>query len=352
MTDVDTGTDAGTRRGNGDGDVRGGVPADPDAFAALGNGIRLRTLVALLESAPQSFSELAAASGADSTAGFAYHLRQLRDRYVREADADAGDREPGEYATGDGEGYVLTDAGARIARAVRAGTYTASVDREPVSVDDACPLCGAEALVAAARDNTVAVACEDCGRAVLRLPLAPGGFYTHEDGALPTALSRQYRHRVGLMADGGCPECGGAVATRIEPAEGRLLPDDDPDGTARRDDTGDGDGGGLGRALARLRCEACGYALGVPVTLSVLDHPAVVAFYHERGVDVGDRPVWNVGSEWRERVLSTDPWAVRVSTVLDGDGLALFVAGDGRVVGTERFDADGDRTDRAVGPET
>jgi len=94
--------------------------------------------------------------------------------------------------------------------------------------------------------------------------------------------------------------------------------------------------------MIRLTCAACGYELRVPVTLSLLDDPAVVAFYREHGIDVGDRPVWNVGREWRERVLSTDPWAVRVSTVLDGDGLALFVAGDGRVVDTERFDASPD----------
>jgi len=294
---------------------------DPDAFAALGNAIRLRALVDLLEDAPRSFSELAAASDADTTAGFAYHLRQLRGRYVRKVGNDDADGETG---------YVLTDAGNRVARAIRAGSYTTSVDRDPVPVEDPCPLCGAEALEASARDNTVAVACEACGRAILRLPFPPGGFRTHDDGALADALSRQYRHRVALMTDGGCPECGGKVAARIEAATPRLVPGDgSTDGTS-----------GPGRALCRLACEACGYVLTIPVTLAVLDHPAVVAFYHEHGVDVGTRPVWNVGSEWRERVLSTDPWAVRVSTVLDGDGLTLFVAGDARVVDTERFDAD------------
>jgi predicted RNA-binding Zn-ribbon protein involved in translation (DUF1610 family) len=302
---------------------------DPDAFAALGNAIRLRALVDLLEDAPRSFSELAAASDADTTAGFAYHLRQLRGRYVRKVGDDSGSGDGNDDADGE-TGYVLTDAGNRVARAIRAGSYTTSVDRDPVPVEDPCPLCGAEALEASARDNTVAVACEACGRAILRLPFPPGGFRTHDDGALADALSRQYRHRVALMTDGGCPECGGKVAARIEAATPRLVPGDgSTDGTS-----------GPGRALCRLACEACGYVLTIPVTLAVLDHPAVVAFYHELGVDVGTRPVWNVGSEWRERVLSTDPWAVRVSTVLDGDGLALFVAGDARVVDTERFDAD------------
>jgi predicted RNA-binding Zn-ribbon protein involved in translation (DUF1610 family) len=312
---------------------------DSDAFAALGNAIRLRALVDLLEDAPRSFSELAAASDADTTAGFAYHLRQLRGRYVRKVGDDSGSGDGNDDADGE-TGYVLTDAGNRVARAIRAGSYTTSVDRDPVPVEDPCPLCGAEALEASARDNTVAVACEACGRAILRLPFPPGGFRTHDDGALADALSRQYRHRVALMTDGGCPECGGKVAARIEAATPRLVPGDgSTDGTS-----------GPGRALCRLACEACGYVLTIPVTLAVLDHPAVVAFYHEHGVDVGTRPVWNVGSEWRERVLSTDPWAVRVSTVLDGDGLALFVAGDARIVDTERFDADAADGDGPGGP--
>lgn len=51
--------------------------------------------------------------------------------------------------------------------------------------EDGYALANAGALVAAARDNTVAVSCGDCGRAILRLPLPPGGFHTHDDGDLP-----------------------------------------------------------------------------------------------------------------------------------------------------------------------
>jgi len=73
-----------------------------------------------------------------------------------------------------------------------------------------------------------------------------------------------------------------------------------------------------------------------PVAVTLLSHPAVVAFYRDHGVDVRERPVWNVGAEWRERLVSTDPWCVVVSTCLDGACLFLYVAGDGSVVETRR----------------
>jgi hypothetical protein len=70
--------------------------------------------------------------------------------------------------------------------------------------------------------------------------------------------------------------------------------------------------------------------------MTVLDHPAVVSLYNDHGVDVRERPVWNVGDEWRETLLSTDPLAVRVSTALGDDELSLYVDGTASVVHTER----------------
>ena len=292
---------------------QGGELPPSDAFAVLGNETRLRALAALLEDGTptvRSFSELAAASGADTTAGFAYHLRQLTGRYLRELE--------------DG-GYTLTDAGVRVARAARAGVYTDSIDREPVTVEDPCPFCGERSLEAGARDNTVSMACTACDRSLFRLPFPPGGFRSHADEELPAALDRLYRSRVALLTEGTCPDCGGAAGASVR--------------TVDVEDAGWTTGGGE-RPQLRLRCEACGYTLRCPVTLGVLEHPAVVAFYHEHAVDVRDRPIWNVGEEWREQLLSSDPLAVRVSTALEGDGLELFVAGDGSVVESRRFDAD------------
>jgi DNA-binding transcriptional ArsR family regulator len=325
-----TGTEAdGERTVDPDGEP-GAEPPPSDAFAVLGNETRLRTLAALLEDGTptvRSFSELAEASGADTTAGFAYHLRQLTGRYLRELDGDDGD---------DGSGYTLTDAGVRVARAARAGVYTESIDREPVAVEDPCPFCGERSLEAGARDNTVSMACTACDRTLFRLPFPPGGFRSHADEELPGALDRLYRSRVGLLAGGTCPDCGGATEGTVRTVEAAEA-----DWTAGEGDE-DGNDGEPERPQLWLRCSACGYGLRCPVTLSLLEHPSVVAFYHQHGVDVRDRPIWNVGEEWREQLLSREPLAVRVSTALEGDGLELFVAGDGSVVESRRFDAEQD----------
>ncbi|WP_254536850.1 helix-turn-helix domain-containing protein [Halomarina litorea] len=309
-------------------DAGGALPdeasaVDPsEAFAPLGNETRVRVLAALLspegeegvgnEVAPRTrtFSELFEASGADTTAGFAYHLRQLTDHYLREVEG----------------GYTFTDAGLRVARAIVSGAYTDSVDRDPVPVGDPCPFCDGETLVAGAADNTVAVSCTACERDVLSLSFPPGGHRSHDDDSLPAAFDRLHRHRVALMTRGSCPECGGASDSRVEYAreEGDEMDDDaDPSRPVRLE----------------LECAACGYAMRCPVTLAVLDHPAVVSFYHDHSVDVRERPIWNVGPEWTEGVLSDDPWCVRVATELDGDGLELLVGADGSVVEYEEYAA-------------
>jgi hypothetical protein len=280
-----------------------------EAFQPLGNEVRTKVLEALLddERSPRdrTFSELAEKSGADTTAGFAYHLRQLTDHYIHETD----------------DGYTLTDAGVRIARAIESGAYTDSIDRDPVPIDDPCPICDEQMLVAEATDNTVTVNCKTCTQTLLRLPFPPGGHRTHSDDEFPAALDQLYRHRVALMTAGSCPECGGRATASVEYA----YPDDiDPDQKGER-------------TQLHLDCTACGYTLRCPVTLAVLDHPAVVSFYHERGIDVRERPIWNVGREWRETPLSDDPWCVRVSTEMKGDRLELLVGRDATVVNVSEF---------------
>jgi hypothetical protein len=157
------------------------------------------------------------------------------------------------------------------------------------------------------------VGCTACDRDLLALPVSPAGQRSHDD--LLAAFDRQHRHRVATMSDGACPDCGGAVSRTVEPTGREDVP---------------------GEVRADLACRACGSRLRVPVALAVADHPAVVALYHQHGEDVRERPVWNLGEEWRETVVSEDPLAVRVSTVVGEERLSLFVGRDLSVVHTER----------------
>lgn len=296
-------------------DEAGDREAASDAFQVLGNDTRVAILEALLAeddeggvtATKRTFSELYEATDEDTTAGFAYHLRQLRDRYVVQADE---------------ERYELTYAGLAVARELAAGTYTESVDRA-VPIEDPCPFCEETALAGTVADNFMTVACEACGRDLLDLPFPPGGHRTHDDEALAEAFDALHRHRISLMTDGVCPECGGRVDATCEAV-------DDADDAGSADDTV------VGPLRARFDCAACGVSLRCPLALTVLDHPAVVAFYADHGESIADRPVWNVGAEWRERLLSADPWAARVTTRLDDEVLALFVGRDGTVVETQR----------------
>jgi hypothetical protein len=127
--------------------------ATAEALGALADERRLAVLAALWtaerEGRAASFSELQEAAGTDTSAGFAYHLRQLVGRYLRKTE----------------RGYELTPAGRRVARA------TGSEGAERRRLGDTCPFCGARALAATYGETEVGVACEDCGRDVVGVPL-------------------------------------------------------------------------------------------------------------------------------------------------------------------------------------
>ena len=305
--------------------------AASDAFEALGNEVRMAVFRALADADGHggdgdgenpgeppagrtiTFTELFEASPADTTAGFAYHLRQLTDLFLRRTGEE-------------GDEYALTYAGLEVARAIVAGTYTDRVSFGPIPTGDSCPLCDSGDLRAACEANYVTVACDDCERAVLTLPFPPGGHRDRDPEKLLDAFDRHHRHRLSVMSDGVCPECAATMdAVLASPPE--SVAERLPDADARR-------------AQVRLDCEQCGCQLHSPVTLAVLEHPAVVAFYHDHGRNVRDRPIWNVGDEWSEAVVSDDPWCVRVSTRLDDEVLDVFVAGDLTVAGTRRRDTD------------
>lgn len=311
--------------------------AASEAFKLLANETRVGVLRALFDTdggqvtpTARTFTELYEASDETTTAGFAYHLRQLVGHYLTKT-AGEGD---------DPDTYSLTYAGLQVARGVAAGTYTESVDRDPVALADPCPFCADEGLELRVRDNLTTVTCGSCARDVLSLPFPPGGFRSHDEASLPRAFDTHHRNRISLMRDGNCPECGGAVSPAVELAEDSAADD------ARPDESGEGDTPPLARAS--LDCGTCGYALRCPVTVALLDHPAVVAFAHDHDVSLDERPIWNVGPEWAERVVSTDPLAVRVTLELDEELLSLFVGRDLTVGHESRRPLDAALTDEPV----
>lgn len=96
--------------------------APAEAFQTLANEVRVAVLLKLFRAErtgepPPSFSALQRAAGSDSSAGFAYHLRQLTDHFIRE----------------EAEGYVLTPAGRRAAETIVSGAFTGGQDPSKAS---------------------------------------------------------------------------------------------------------------------------------------------------------------------------------------------------------------------------
>lgn len=93
--------------------VTHGDVAPSDAFQKLASDVRVSVLLALYrverngEGAP-TFAEVQDLVDSDSSARFAYHLRQLDGHFVRKRPS----------------GYELTPAGRRAAKAVLSGTFT------------------------------------------------------------------------------------------------------------------------------------------------------------------------------------------------------------------------------------
>jgi len=299
--------------------------APSDAFQALGGETRLAVVRALATAEGSlAFSDLFAATDEETTAGFAYHLRQLTEEFVRQRED---------------ERYELTDAGRAAARDVRAGTYTERVNRAPVALDADCPLCGESELTARVVDNVTEIQCGTCESTLSRLSLPPSGYAGRDAEEFVAAVDAHHRNRIESFADGVCPECAGTVDASVEPTVDDAL---DPVGSDSESTGGDRESADTHdhRPLqAAFACETCGTDLSCPVALATLDHPAVVSFYHGHDEDVGERPLWNIGNEWREGVVSTDPLCVAVSVRLDDEILTLYVAGDATVVGHRRTTA-------------
>lgn len=288
-----------------DGEAESDALSPSDAFGLLGNEIRVSILRALLCSSDgetvdpnesMTFSELYERSDAENSAQFAYHLRQLTGHYLQKT----------------GETYRFTYAGLKVARAVMAGTYTDRFDFGPAEIEGGCPICREQSLSARGQDNYVTVACDACESSILKLPFPPGGYGERSTEQLLWAFDRHHRHRLSLMSDGVCPECTAEMDASVDYTNESGVAEER-------------------RAQLQWDCEQCGCQLRAPVTLGVLEHPAVVSFYHRHGVDIQERPIWNVGEEWSEQILSDDPRCVQVTTRIEDDTLCLLV-GDGITV--------------------
>lgn len=312
------------------------MPADDEttltpaaAFAILGNEHRIAILRAVAaaerdvddasEAYGLSFSELFDRVDLEATSQFAYHLDRLTGSFLRETE----------------DGYRFTAAGERVVRAVLAGTYNEDPAFEPLTVEGRCPACDASTLEASYDGNLLAVTCADCGTRVFSQTLPPSAAADRSPREALESGSLRARNDFSLAIQGTCPTCAGVTDAAVR-------------------------SGGTGEEVIACTCRQCGQTVFGPVAFAVLDHPAVVAFYWEHGVDLASRPVWRVVADllsdrWTTTVTSEEPFAATLVVAFDGDELQLtlgegFVVERARTVSTRGNtggpDDDGENTQR------
>lgn len=280
---------------NADADDAAPARVDPaDAFAALGNSIRVDILRAFLEHQQAAaatpvvqFSTLRRAVGLRDSGRFRYHLEQLRGAFVEKCDG----------------GYRLTYAGSAVLTAIVDGTYT-DTDTEalgPTPLDSACEFCEA-AVSATYRDGVLTVSCEnEHPLFVWALPPNAAADASIEDLIeLATTLAFQSYE---LVVDGTCSECYSSITPGFE------FTGDTDDG----DDTDDTAGQSVRFTAA---CDACGAAWSVPVGFALLTHPEIERLYHRQGRPLRTQYWWElepVTSAVELESSGTDPHRVQLS---------------------------------------
>lgn len=275
-----------------------GEAVDPDdAFSTLSNATRLDILEALWETEHRraSFSELREAVGMRDSGQFNYHLSELRDHFVGK----------------DGDDYYLKQAGIQVVGAVLAGTYTRTGVVDPVPMDEPCPSCGGQ-LTFEYDDECASVDCADCD-ITSRFNVPAGVFAGYPAAEFPAVAERYARVTVRQVGTGFCWYCEG----RTEPTVRTLDADEEASLPERFEAV----------PFVQFDCERCGEDLVVDLGGALHEHPLVVSFFADHGVDVREKSFWTFSAIAADRasVASRDPFRAAVSFVRDDERLTLTV---------------------------
>lgn len=270
------------------------APADPDeldvadAFSLLGDPIRLdivRALWAAGRGNPLSFSELYDRVDVSDSAKFDYHRQQLLPQYVRQSE----------------DGYRLTQAGERVARAVNAGTYSEYVEFPAFDVPGACYDCGAASLGGEYVGERFRIDCRDCGNRVLNVGVPPSAARGRDPSEFVEAYAVWARTRVEQAREGVCPNCTAPVEPGLsEPIRDTLDVD----------------------VQAVFDCAVCDRRVVSSFGTLALWDDAVESFLDERDAPLVDGPYWTVEramTDRHTRRVAEDPPQYRVTFTADGD---------------------------------
>jgi ribosomal protein L37AE/L43A len=297
-------------------------PRAVDVFERVADETRLAILLALWEDYEPfadnnalSFTELLDRVDYDTSGNFSYHLEKLEGHFVEST----------------AEGYRLKQAGHRLVRAVVAGTGLENRTLSPTEIDFDCQMCG-EPLAVTYENEQLYTVCTECeGRfasgndeppgAIMRFAFDPAGLSRSSPEEIFAASVVRAMGKFLMQMGGLCPDCSGSVDGSIHVCE-----DHDPDGICpncgRRDEI-----------QARWVCTTCKNAGHGPPGQNLALHPRVVAFYADRGLDIGYDTndfgtvvrMLEAMSTHEQDVVSTDPTRVRVTIRYEGDRFCVII---------------------------
>jgi hypothetical protein len=305
--------------------VTDGDLSPSEAFAILGNETRLDALQTLWEAdEPVPFSELQEAVAPDDTGNFNYHLGKLTGHFVRSTEA----------------GYQLRMAGEQVVRAVLAGTITDTPELSTEPIDEQCVYCGAPVEMGY-EDEVISVRCTECSGVVhgefpegtyLHYGFPPAGLEGRTREAAVDAAHVLYDSKLAPMMKGVCPECAGRTTLSLEVCEDHAT---DDTGRCPTCET-------RFEVWAQYRCEHCRYGRKSVAWFEALNHPAVVAFYHDHGLGetIPFRKLTDDNAslvrDIEMAVLEADPYRFRVTVPVETEALVVTMDETLAVVDVQR----------------
>lgn len=277
---------------------------DPDeVFGLLADETRVSILQALWEAdgTRATFSELRRAVGMPDSGQFNYHLDKLVGRFLTKTD----------------DGYALTQAGKQINGAIEAGAYTMDASIDPIPLERACVNCGGTRTLHY-EEESVAVRCDSCP---IRYDfVVPAGVFVGANrSAIPDLASRYLRTSFYQISQGFCSFCMGRVEPSVKPTADVIGPDSDlPEGIGKE----------FGKIpVAQFDCLQCGATITTGLDFVFLDHPAVAGFYHDHGINLQERSIWELTSLHPDQtqIRSADPFRAEITFTIGTNSRSIVV---------------------------
>lgn len=281
--------------------VRDGTNAlTHEAFAALGNRIRMDMLRVLWFQRELTFSEFFDRVDVEDSGHFTYHLNELLDHFVYKA----------------GEHYKVTNAGKEIVTTILAHVETDNPLRTPYHLSTECYGCGSTIAATSSR-GWLRIECPECEKLYSSFPIPLSGLNDRSPADVLSVFDHRVRQIYGSLHRALCPNCfcptTRAIVHDAEPPPGLPF-------------------------VFRHRCSHCRVEIYSLPGTGLLESPAVISFYDRHGRDLFAIPHWEL--DWlfdgrRITVLEEESLTYHIDITVADDRLRVTLESGGTLKDSE-----------------